>query len=194
MSPALTSPRSLLRELRRLFMTHGDEADLGIDDVTVAAAKLRCPALLRRQRLDTMQQVVDYHEALCLLRAHPDDSEVLAAVANGLNDFSSRSDARRFRKDLADSGMAGTDIHDLFFAPMASWLAKSFGEHLQIDRETVDDRAQAQLLAWIESFVSPAELLGVFEKKLSVRAPTCSRPTIRRPCPCDRSLPRKARA
>lgn len=170
MAQKLASPRSRLRELRRLFMSYGNEAGRGADDLPVAVAKLRCLALLRRRRLDTAQQVVDYHEALCFLRAHPDDSDVLAAAENGLRDFSSRSDARRYRQDLADSGMAGTDIHYPFFAPMASWLAKTFGERLQIDWETVDDRAQAQLLAWIESFVSPAELLGVFEKKLSVRA------------------------
>jgi len=169
MAHRMASARSRLSTLKRLLTTYDDAAAESADEPTVASVKLGCMALLGLRSLSTAQQVVDYHEALCFLRAHPDDSAVLAAAENGLQQFSSRGDARRFRHELANSGMAGTDIHYPFFAPMADWLAKTFGERLRIDWETVDDRAQAQLLAWIESFVSPAELLGVFEEKLSVR-------------------------
>jgi hypothetical protein len=164
MSGEADPARKRLRELQRVLTTFGGE-----DASLTAARKLACLRLLARRRLGSARDVLTLHEALCFLRAHPDDAELLATVVQMLDDFASRGDARRFADELADSGLAGTDIHYPFFAPMAGWLAKTCGERLRIDWGSVDARAQAQLLAWLESFVTPAELFGVFEEKLSVR-------------------------
>ncbi len=160
MAQKKVTARTSLRELKQLLTTYVGE---------VAARKFACLRFLGRRRLDTAQEVLEFHEALCFLRAHPDNGEVLAEVEQQLERFHARGDVRAFRDELAESGVAGTDIHYPFFAPMAAWLSKTCGQHLTIDWESVDERAEAQLLAWLESFVSPAELFGLFEEKRSVR-------------------------
>jgi hypothetical protein len=161
MSPAKRSPKARLNELGRV-LARFDEAS--------TAAKRRCLDALATGRLGSAREVLALHEALCFLRAHPDDRELLATVESLLAAFASRSDLRRFSGALADSGIAGTDIHYPFFAPMAGWLTRQFGPRLEIDWESVDKRAEAQLMSWLEAFVTPAELFGLYEHKQSARA------------------------
>ena len=60
-----------LRRLERLKATYGEG---------VATAKLGVLRRLSRSRLRTAGQVERLHEALCFLRAYPDDARVLAQV------------------------------------------------------------------------------------------------------------------
>jgi hypothetical protein len=161
MSPAKRSAKARLNELGRV-LTRFDE--------TSSATKRDCLDALASGRLKTAREVLALHEALCFLRAHPDDRELLALVEKLLAAFTSRPDLRRFAGELADSGIIGTDIHYPFFAPMAGWLTRRFGSRLEIDWESVDKRAEAQLMSWLESFVTPAELFGLYEHKQSARA------------------------
>jgi hypothetical protein len=89
-----------------------------------AARKIALLDALARVRLPSARAVLRLHEVLLFLRAFPDDREVLARVERMLAGFESRQDLRRFRAELADTGVAGTEIGFSFFGPTASWLAR----------------------------------------------------------------------
>ena len=154
-----------LSELRRILTDYGEEA---------SAAKRACLAALGGARLPTADDVAALHEALCFLRAHPDDAELLARVETLLRAFASRADLARFAAELADSGIAGTDTTYAFYAPMAGWLARRFGDRLEVDWDVPDDRAarahlDMQLKGWLETLVSHGELPALYEKPWSAR-------------------------
>jgi hypothetical protein len=65
-----------------------------------------------------------------------------------LEGFSARGDLRRFRQRLADTGIAGTDIHYRFYWVTAGWLALHWPDHLSIDWPELD---------------KPEELLGMLD-------------------------------
>src|SRR5262245_28081628 len=90
-----------LRELARLRLEFGTAA---------AARKRGLLGVLGRARLRTRRQVLALHEALCFMRAYPDDRALLARIERLLRGFERRADLRRHRAALADSGIAGTDI------------------------------------------------------------------------------------
>jgi hypothetical protein len=83
--------------------------------------------------LASARQVERFHEALCFLRAYPDDAELLGEVERQLARFAKRRDLRRHRAELADTGIAGTDTYYPFFAPTARWLASRWPERLHVD-------------------------------------------------------------
>src|SRR5690606_23128795 len=74
-----------------------------------------------------------YHEALCWLRAYPDDARVLRRVERALARFAQRRDVRRHAPALANSGIAGAAIRDRFFSPVARWLAGRWPDRLAMD-------------------------------------------------------------
>jgi hypothetical protein len=102
-----------------------------------AARKRALLAELARTRLRTAGQVARLHEALCFLRAYPDDARVAAQVERMLRGFARRADLRRHRARLADSGIAGTTIRYRFFWPTARWLALRWPAQLRLDRNDV---------------------------------------------------------
>jgi len=140
------------------------------DDYSPGAAG-RKTALLRalaRARLATAAALLRLHEHLCFLRAYPDDRRVLAASDRLLKSFSNRPDLRRHRAALAGSGIAGTDLHERFFWPMARWLASRWPARLEIDWEQVDeDGALANALPLL---VTPAESAWLRVVKPGARA------------------------
>jgi hypothetical protein len=112
-----------------------------------AQTKLEAMAALRRAELRTARDVLALHEALCFLRAYPDDAEVLASVEALLAGFARRADLRRHRRALANTGIAGTTIEFSFFAGPARRLAERWGTHLSIDWRRFDGaRRLGQLL------------------------------------------------
>lgn len=161
MSTNATTPGSRLRELERALTRF---------DADSTAIKLDCLASLEGARLKSAREVLLLHEALCFLHAHPDDRQLLERVESMLAEFASRRDLLRFRTELADSGIVATDIHYNFYAPMARWLARRCGARLRIDWPSVNETVRAQLLAWLETFVTPAEQLALFELKRTPRA------------------------
>ena len=81
-----------------------------------AEAKLALLKQLVHTRLGSARAVMRLHEALCFIRAYPDNATVLAQVQTMLAAFDRRSDLRAHRLPLADSGIAGTAMHYRFFA------------------------------------------------------------------------------
>lgn len=110
---------------------------------------------LRQARLRTSDQVLRFHEHVSFLRAHPDDQEVLEIAESLLAGFSDRDDLRSGRDRLADSGIAGTDIHYRFFWPTARWLTARWPTQLVIDWDYVEDLEA--LAALLPLLVSPVE-------------------------------------
>jgi hypothetical protein len=120
----VTDPQRALRELERLRT---------VFDNGSARAKLGLLRIFERGRLRSADQVLRLHEILCFLRAYPDDAAVLAQVESMLSGFPRRSDLRRHRGALADTGIAGTAIYYRFFWPTARWIAHRWPERLHID-------------------------------------------------------------
>ncbi|MBM4221426.1 MAG: hypothetical protein FJ170_05700, partial [Gammaproteobacteria bacterium] len=100
-----------------------------------AGDKRRLLGILAKTQLPSASAVQRLHEMLCWMRAYPDDAQLLGAVNAALAGFAARKDLRRFRRQLADSGIAGTAIHYHFFWPMARWLSTRWPGLLHLDRD-----------------------------------------------------------
>jgi hypothetical protein len=112
-----------LSELEQIRLAHGPEA---------AARKRELLAALGCGRCASAKALVRFHELLCFLQAFPDDAATLALVDRLLASFSGRADLRRFRRALADTGIAGTVIVLPFYFPTARWLTRRWGPRLTI--------------------------------------------------------------
>ena len=176
-----TSVVARLRELVGLKTVFGPEA---------ARQKLVLVCDLEHGRLARAADVLALHEQLCFMRAYPDDQVVLRRVERLLGGFDQRSDLRRFRQRLADSGIAGTATHYAFYAPTAGWLVRRWGDRMHIDWErfangaALDDllphfalwaetpgldESQEEARAWVDRMRGPDEtdaafLVGCFEQ------------------------------
>jgi hypothetical protein len=126
-----------------------------------AAIKLDCLWKLERRRLETAAAVRRLHEALCFLRAYPDDAAVLAQTLRMLARFEQRADVRRHRVALADTGIAGTSIHFRFFWFTAAWLAARWPQQLTIDWPEFENAADLEPL--LRLLVPYAEAAAVDE-------------------------------
>ncbi|MEO7403113.1 MAG: hypothetical protein ABIU95_05535, partial [Burkholderiales bacterium] len=126
-------------------------------DARAARAKLACLHKLDRTRLATAGQVLRLHEALCFLRAYPDDPAVLARGEAMLARFERRADLRHHANALDSSGIAGTAIRYRFFAPMARWLAHCWPRSLHLAR--ADPAAAGRIAALLPLAVTPAEAI-----------------------------------
>lgn len=121
-----------------------------------AAEKLELLAALRRRRLAAARDVVRLHETLCFLHAYPDNADVLHAVEEHLRTFGERTDLKRFAPRLADTGIAGTEIHYPFYWTTALRLAERWPGRLRIDWPAYSDPGPLdhllfQLLPFTES-------------------------------------------
>lgn len=155
MNRARPSPRAALRELESLKARFGDGS---------GARKAALLSTLAGLRLASAGEVLRLHEAACFLRAHPDDAPVLAAAERVLAGFAQRADLRRFRRDLADSGIAGTAIHYEFYAATARRLAAKHGPRLRIDWPAFADRRRLE--ARLPLLATYAETPGLDEVDL----------------------------
>ena len=120
----MSSSTNQLRRLEQLHRQRGERA---------AADKLQTLLALEAQTLPNARQVFRLHEALCFLRAYPDDPQVLRVVVRMLNNFCHRVDLRRHAKALSDTGIAGTAIYFPFYYPTADWLSRRWPQLLRID-------------------------------------------------------------
>ena len=128
---------TLLRRIDELKNAYGHDA---------AARKLNLLDALDRRSLRSSSAVLRLHEFLCLLRAYPDNQTVLDRAERMLASFERRADFRRCRKALADSGIAGTAIHYVFFWFTAQWLARRWPQRLTIDWKAFDGSADVERL------------------------------------------------
>ena len=117
-------PGRALRELEALKLRFGDGT---------AGRKAELLGILERATLNSPRDVSRLHEAAVFLRAYPDDARLLTIVERLLAGFAFRRDLRRFRRQLADSGIAGTDINYSFYSATARRLAARWGEHLHVN-------------------------------------------------------------
>ncbi len=149
---------SLLNQLDRLKSDYGDDARRG---------KMTLLRVLARRRLARAADVLRLHEALCFLRAYPDDAELLDCVEAMLAGFAARSDVRRHRAALVNSGLAGTEIRFQFYEATAQWLAKRWGTALTIDWG--DFEQQDKLEALLPRLALYCETPGLDEFAFDVR-------------------------
>lgn len=101
-----------------------------------AAATERKLALLDRLSDAKQRSAADllrWHDALCYLRALPDDARVLARVESLLAGFSELPQVRRFARELVNSGIAGCEIAYPFFSATARRLAARYPGRLDVD-------------------------------------------------------------
>lgn len=98
-----------------------------------ADRKYRLLHALEDRRLPTAAAVQRLHEALCYLRAYPDDQALLDKVVVMLDRFDLRPDLVHFQKQLADTGIAGTALHYSFYADTARWLSQRLPGALAVD-------------------------------------------------------------
>jgi hypothetical protein len=151
-TPRARTPSAQLRALLRVHAEFGAGA---------AAAKLALLRPLARARLRTAAEVRRLHEALCFLRASPDDAALLAQVERMLASFARRADLRRHAGSLGDSGIAGTEIRYAFYWSTARWLARRWPDRLSIDWDAFEHtEALDPLLALL---VPPGESLALDE-------------------------------
>ena len=125
------SASSLLQQLDELRHLYGRN---------VAPRRLELLRQLEGRSLGRVEEVFRLHELLCFLRAYPDDRAVLKQVEAMLEGFSARADLHRFCQRLADTGLAGSDIHYRFYWVTAGWLAHHWPDHLSIDWPEFDQR------------------------------------------------------
>ncbi len=127
---------TFLRLVDALKYTYGGDA---------AARKLALLEALEGRSLPSAPAVERVHEFLCYLRAYPDTQAVLDAAERMLARFGRRPDLRRFRRALADSGIAGTATHYVFFWFTAQWLARRWPDRLTIDWRAFDPKSRGEL-------------------------------------------------
>ncbi len=104
-------------------------------DFSSAATTLRKEELskLKKLSLADAKAVLELHELLVYARALPQDAESLALVEDMLEGFAQRPDLRRHKKALADTGIAGTDLHFRFYWLMAIRLLRPCADDLHVD-------------------------------------------------------------
>jgi hypothetical protein len=140
--------------------------------------KLELLYRLSRARLPNAKAVHRLHEALCFMHAYPDSEDVLLAVVGMLHFFDYRADLRRFAKQLADTGIAGTTITYPFFAATAARLAERWPEQLTIcwDEDTNEelDRQLPLLSRWSESVAMDEMPLTTREWVEAQKGPLCA--------------------
>jgi hypothetical protein len=125
------SARAALEQLERLVAVY--EAD-------TTPLKQELVEHLALAPLADGDAVFRLHEALCFLRAYPDNAELFQSVRAALDGFGQRSDLQRFHRALEDTGIAGTAINYRFFWPTARWLARHWPRKLHIDWQAWDRR------------------------------------------------------
>jgi hypothetical protein len=128
-----------------------------------AARKLAALRELDRTRLGTARRVERLHEALCFLRAYPDDARVASQVERMLARFAHRADLQAHRAALADTGIAGTTIRYRFFWPTARWLAQRWPAGFRLDR--TDGEAEDNIAGALPLVVTPAEAQWLREEE-----------------------------
>jgi len=124
--------------------------------------------VLEEVTLDTADEISRLHEHLCFMRVYPDDRPVLSSVERMLDGFERREDLLRERKELADSGIAGTEMRFPFYWFTLDWIARRWPDRLRIDW-TATGKGKALLDRRLSMLMPYCETLGLEEALLSTR-------------------------
>ncbi len=156
--PMKRSARQILARLESVLTTY--EAGSG-------RAKRALVEELASAPLANGSAVLRLHEALCFLRAYPDDADLLQCVEDTMVRFSERRDLLRFRRSLEDTGIAGTAINYRFFWPTARWLSRCWPQLLSVSWKEWDNRAY--LLDLLPNVLPYTETLALDEAEFTER-------------------------
>ncbi len=126
---------SSLKQLEQWKDTFGSDA---------ASLKLSLLRKLQEAKLSRPKEVFRLHEVLCFLHAYPDNKEVLLQVELMLDRFARRRDLRAHRRELVNSGIAGTEISFPFYWFTAYWLAQRWPENLSINWTDFDKKKKLE--------------------------------------------------
>jgi hypothetical protein len=152
------SAPSQLRRLQSLRIRYGGDA---------ARRKIEILQALTAQAFPSPHGLVAYHECLCWLRAYPDDARVLRHVEVALGGFAARADVRRHADALANSGIAGAEIRDRFFSPVARWLAEAWPARLHMDWDAFEHMDELENV--LPLLAAYGETIGLDDLDLSPR-------------------------
>lgn len=122
----------------------------------VRARKLELLGSLETMRLPTAEEVYDLHELAGFMRAFPESAEILEIAERISRHFDERADLGRFRRGLADTGIAGTALHFQFFWLTAIFLAERWAGSLTVEWEEFEKADELigllpQLIPYTES-------------------------------------------
>ncbi len=127
-----------------------------------ATAVLRKVELLRRLdrgRLRSADELHAFHEMVGYMRAFPENAAILELSERISREFDQRSDLARFRRALADTGIAGTVIQFRFYWLTAIFLARRWPEHLTIQWKEFENRSKlSEMLHLLLPFSETAAL------------------------------------
>jgi len=152
---------TLLQQMHALKNAYGGDA---------AARKLALLEALEGRTFPGARAVERVHEFLCYLRAYPDNSAALERTERLLAGFSSRADLRRHRAALADTGIAGTATHYVFFWFTAQWLARRWPDRLKIDWKAFDRKSRAELEGLLHLILPYAETPAIDGADIPLRS------------------------
>jgi hypothetical protein len=158
---AVNSTHAPVRHVDQLKYTYGGDA---------AARKLALLGALEHRTLPSARAVERAHEFLCYLRAYPDNAAVLDAAERMLARFGRRPDLRRSRRALADSGIAGTATHYVFFWFTAQWLARRWPDRLTIDWKAFDRKSRNELEGLLHLVLPYAETPAIDGADIPLRS------------------------
>lgn len=117
--------------------------------------------------LASAADVVRLHELLVFMRAYPDSVGIRSVTERLLRAFAQRRDLISHREALANSGIAGTEIHFRFFAETARWLSARHPRQLHYDWNEWDDASRLEELLPVLAVHS--ETPGLDEYDLGLR-------------------------
>jgi hypothetical protein len=138
-----------------------------------ASQKLGLLRALGTRQIRQAALLKKYHEALCFLQAYPDSRELLALVDDALDGFAglvedvNRHTTARNRKQLDDTGIAGTSIHYPFSYGTAEWLARRFPHDVSVDWDEFEK--EDKLLVLLAQFVAYLENEAIDDQELETR-------------------------
>jgi len=128
---------------------------------------------LRNVEIRDVPSLIQYHEALCFLRAYPDDPEVLRLVEEALEGFAARVDLVKASgrpsdlKKLQDTGIVHTTTYYPFPYAMAQWLVERFPRDVELDWD--DEEGLERIGAALPLVVTYAENDALDDERISLR-------------------------
>lgn len=131
--------------------------------------KLELLARAESNAMPDADGVARLHEQLCFMRAYPDDRRVLKKVETLLASFSEREDLDIHRRELANSGIAGTEIHFPFFWFTLQWLTERWPDRLRIDWSSLRGKYRDRFLERFSMLMPYIETLALEEAAASTR-------------------------
>ncbi len=151
----MPAPRALLRDLSA-------RPDAG--------RTLSLLTALSRAKLSP-KDLLAYHEQLLFTKAYPRSAELRAFAERELGPFARRVNRLRQsdRDELMQSGIAGSTIRYPYDEPMAAWLLKQLGEHVDFDWEAYDDRDDDPVSGYLPLFMETAEHDAIDSRDLTTR-------------------------